>query len=89
MTRSYPPLKPLTPGRAEALLADPARQRVVDLMLSAETLEEIEAAFEAQHAWLVATPDDSGVLEAGEVLSAIRESLLEAPTSASTSRDPA
>ena len=78
MTRIYPRFPGLGPNakqRTDALLADPERARVADLMLSASTLEEVEAAWVAQHAWLVANPDDFGVLEAGEYLANVEEGL--------------
>ena len=89
MTLIYPKVKPLTPERAEELAADPRRQRVVDQILSASTLEEIAAAKLAHHAWLVANPDDVGVLEIGELLAYIEEDLAdpEAPEIATTSGD--
>lgn len=76
MTRVYPPIQPLTAKRARALAADPTRRRLLEQMASARTLPEIEAAKEAQHRWLMANPDDSGVLEAGEDLAYAEAALL-------------
>lgn len=75
MTLTYPRVKPLTRERAEELGADPRRQRLFDQILSASTLEEVTAATLAQHAWLVASPDDFAVLEAGELLAYLEEDL--------------
>jgi hypothetical protein len=63
-----PRIQPLTPERAHVLISDPARQRLLDQIASAATREQIDAAWQAQRAWLTANPDDIGVLEAGEDL---------------------
>lgn len=44
-------------------------------MKAAETFEEIGAAIQAQLAWLRANPDDFGVLQAGEMLAYVFDSL--------------
>jgi len=49
-------------------VADPARKRLLKQIMNAVTREEIDAAWAAQHAWLMANPDDFGVLAAGEDL---------------------
>lgn len=77
MTRQYPRIQPLSGERARQLAADPARHRLVEQVLSATTREEFEAARQAQWAWLVANPDDFGVLQAGEVLASVEEALEE------------
>ena len=69
------PIQPLTPERARILVADPARQRLLDQIMSATTGEEIDAAWQAQRSWLAANPDDIGVLEAGEDLAYAEEAL--------------
>lgn len=79
-----PRIQPLTPERARALAADPARQRLLDQIAGAATRREIDAAWQAQRAWLMANPDDIGVLEAGEDLAHAEEAL---PVGEST-RDP-
>ena len=76
MVHVSPPYRPPTPERTQALLGDPARQRLLDRMLSATSREEIAAAREAQRAWLEANPDDFGVLEAGETLAYAETALL-------------
>ena len=75
MSRIYPVIQPLTPARSAILAADPERRQLIDRMLAAETLREVEAAREAQHAWLTANPDDFGVLEAGEYLAYVEDYL--------------
>jgi len=75
MTLIYPRVKPLTLERAEELGADPRRQHVIDQILFASTIEEVNAALLTRHAWLVANPDDIGVLEIGEVLAYLEEDL--------------
>jgi hypothetical protein len=70
-----PRIQPLTPERARTLATDPARQRLLDLIANATTCEEIDTAWQAQRAWLIANPDDIGVLEAGEDLAHAEESL--------------
>jgi hypothetical protein len=56
-------------------MANPARQRLLDQIMAATTREEIDAAWRAQRSWLVANPDDIGVLEAGEDLAHAEEAL--------------
>jgi len=63
-----PRIQPLTPERSDILGADPARKRILDQVMYAETREEIGAAIQAQLAWLRANPDDFGVLQGGEDL---------------------
>jgi hypothetical protein len=63
-----PRIQPLTPERAQVLITDPARKRLLDQIACASTREQIDAAWQAQRAWLTANPDDIGVLEAGEDL---------------------
>ena len=79
MREPYPPIQPLTPDRARALVADPARQHLLDQIMAATTREEIDAAWQAHRAWLVANPDDIGVLEAGEDLAYAEEALAVGP----------
>lgn len=75
MNREYPPLQPATLARARELAANPDRARLLEMMASAATREQIEQARSSQHAWLVKNPDDFGVLEAGERLAYIEEAL--------------
>jgi len=75
MREPYPPIQPLSPERARELVADPARQHVLDQIRVATTREQINAAWQAHRAWLVANPDDIGVLEAGEDLAYAEEGL--------------
>jgi hypothetical protein len=77
MTLIYPRVKPLTLERAEELGADPRRQHLIDQILFASTIEEVNAALLTRHAWLVANPDDIGVLEIGELLAYLEEDLAE------------
>jgi hypothetical protein len=65
----------LTPERAKVLAGDPARQRLLDQIAGAASRREIDAAWQAQRAWLMANPDDIGVLEAGEDLAHAEEAL--------------
>jgi hypothetical protein len=60
-------------------MANPARQRLLDQIMAATTREEIDAAWRAQRSWLVANPDDIGVLEAGEDLAHAEEALPSQP----------
>ena len=76
MARITPRYRPATGERTKELLASPARQQLLDQMLSATTLEEVAVAREAQRAWLEANPDDFGVLEAGETLAYAETALL-------------
>ena len=71
----WPRLQPLTPERAAQLVKSPARQRLLNQIIHAETREEIDAAQQARYAWLVENPDDFGVLEAGEDLAYAEEAL--------------
>lgn len=75
MSRQYPRTQPLTGERARALTADRDRHRLLEQITSARTRQEIAAARQAQWAWLVANPDDFGVLEAGEDLAHAEEAL--------------
>jgi hypothetical protein len=47
--------------------------------MAATTREQIDAAWQAHRAWLVANPDDIGVLEAGKDLAYAEEALLDSP----------
>jgi hypothetical protein len=51
----------------------PERQRIIELVLDARTLAEIEAATEELHAWLQLHPEDVGIQEAFESLSLMRD----------------
>jgi hypothetical protein len=75
MRETYPPIQPLSPERARQLAADPARQRLLDQIMTATTCEQIDAGWQAHRAWLVANPDDFGVLAAGEDLAHAEEAL--------------
>jgi hypothetical protein len=77
MRELYPPIEPLSPERARMLVADSARRQILDQIMAAKTREEIDAAWHAHRAWLVANPDDIGVLEAGEDLAYAEEALLD------------
>jgi uncharacterized protein with von Willebrand factor type A (vWA) domain len=48
---------------------DCARERLMDQVLDARSLEEIADAKQALRAWLVEHPDESGMADAFEVLS--------------------
>jgi hypothetical protein len=88
MRETYPSIQPLSPERARVLVADPARQHVLDQIMAATTREEIEAAWQAHHAWLVANPDDIGVLEAGEDLAYAEEALADGAMERSGTHQP-
>ncbi len=77
MPRLYPATQPLSRERLDALLADSAQGQVLDQIHVAQSLADIEAARVAQHAWLQANPDDSGMFDAGEWLGHLEEALLE------------
>jgi hypothetical protein len=51
----------------------PERQRIIELVLDARTLAEIEAATEELHAWLQLHPEDVGIQEGFESLSLMRD----------------
>lgn len=61
--------------RARELAATPGREKLFELIWAAWTREAIEAAKDAQLAWLIANPDDFGMLEAGEDLAYAEEAL--------------
>ena len=54
--------------RVRQLADDPERNRVIAMILAAETSADVTAARRAQADWLITNPDDYGLLEAGEVL---------------------
>lgn len=68
--------RPPTPERTQVLLANPARGRLLERIINATTLAQIAAAREAQRQWLLANPDDFGVLEAGKTLAYAETALL-------------
>jgi hypothetical protein len=88
MSETYPPIQPLSPERAEHLAADPARQRLLDQIMSAMTREQIEAGWQAHRAWMAANPDDFGVLEAGEDLAYAEEGLVSRTDDAASTPGP-
>ena len=61
-------MKTITP-----LLQMPERQRVVDLVLDARTLPEIEYASQELRQWLCLHPEDAGIREGFESLSLMRD----------------
>jgi hypothetical protein len=71
----------LTLERSRELATDPDRRCLFEQIQHATTRGEIRAARGAQRAWLIANPDDIGMLEAGEDLAYAEETL------ASTSAD--
>lgn len=77
MNARYPPIQRLTLERARALAAHPAREQLLDRILSASTPEAIEAARQEHLAWLIENPDDIGMLEAGETLAYAEETFTE------------
>jgi len=83
MRETYPPIQTLSAERACALAADPARRRLLDQIMTATAREQIDAAWQAHRAWLVANPDDIGVLEAGEDLAYAEETLTSRQTDTS------
>jgi len=85
MNKDLPRIQPLTPDRSRELAADPDRRRLLDQILHATTRDEIGAARAAQRAWLVANPDDFGMLEAGEDLAYAEEALMTPLPSGSSS----
>lgn len=54
--------------RAGQLADDAERQRLIAMIMAAETPADVAAARRAQAAWLARNPDDYGLLEAGEML---------------------
>jgi hypothetical protein len=88
MREPYPPIQLLSPERARALVADPARRDLLDQIMAATTREQIDAAWQAHRAWLVANPDDIGVLEAGEDLVYAEEALDAGPMENPHDREP-
>lgn len=76
MTSSeLPRIQRLTPERSRVLGEDPARKSLLDQILNAWSRREIDAAGQAQLAWLQVNPDDFGVLGAGESLAYAFEAL--------------
>jgi len=82
MSEQFPRMRPPTLARARVLAADPARRRLLDQMIAASTREEIDCARALQREWLIANPDDFGVLEAGEALAYAEEALADNPVNA-------
>ncbi len=89
MNLRYPPIQRLSIERARKLAADPARRRLLEQLSSAITRDEIDAGRLAQHAWLVANPDDFGVLQAGEDLAYAEEGLEALEAAAMPQAEPA
>ena len=58
-------------------LDDPRREPLINQILSARTLPEVEAAQVALRAWHQRYPDDWGILDGGEQLSHFHDALLE------------
>lgn len=52
---------------------DEAREKVLDLVLGAITLEEIAAARQALHAWMAAHPEEEGMRHGFEQLSLMED----------------
>ena len=73
MTGQIPRMQPLTLARAHALAADLNRRRVLDQIAQAMNRDEVDAAWDAQRAWLSENPDDFGMLDAGERLANVEE----------------
>jgi hypothetical protein len=68
-------MQPLSLARARALAADPARQQLFELIVAASTRDQILRARELQRSWVIANPDDFGMLDAGERLAYVEEAL--------------
>jgi len=68
-------MQPLSLARARVLAADPDRQRLFELIVAASTRDQILQARALQRSWLIANPDDFGMLDAGERLAYVEEAL--------------
>jgi len=68
-------MQPLSLARARVLAADPDRQRLFELIVASSTRDQILQARALQRSWLIANPDDFGMLDAGERLAHVEEAL--------------
>jgi hypothetical protein len=69
------------PERLSELLGSPERQALLEQITAAETLEEVLAAEATLANWMESHSDDFGMLDGGEVLANVKQSLVvaEAP----------
>ena len=56
-------------------LSDPARERLARQIFRAGTLEEVQAARTALRAWMRSYPEDTGMLDGGEMLYMLEDGL--------------
>lgn len=71
-----------------AYLDDPAREGLKHQIFSAGSLEEVQSAQAALRAWMKAYPDDTGMLDGGEMLAMLEDCCREFAAEEATMTEP-
>ena len=66
----------MRPERLSELLGAPERKALLEQIAAAETLEEVLVAEAILANWMERHPDDFGMLDGGEVLANVKQSLV-------------